>query len=155
MRPGWSRQQWLQEQPSVAVVARDRSGEYREAVTSGAPQALQVADRWHLVQAVERYLTRRYSSLNRLPSPETAVALSSSDLGQRRRYANNPESEELHNLREIQRQERFMAVKARRQQGAYTTEIAREFQLSRKTVSLWTNSEHCRPIAGGDSSGFA
>lgn len=146
-------QQWLQEQSSVAIVARDRSGEYREAATSGAPQALQVADRWHLVQnlrqAVERYLTRRYSSLNRLPSPEIAFAPSSSSLGQRRRYANNPEREELHNLREIQRQERFMAVKARHQQGAYTTEIAREFQLSRKTVSLWTNSEALPPDSRG------
>lgn len=146
-------QQWLQKQPSVAVVTRDRSGEYWEAATSGAPRAIQVADRWHLVQNLrqeaERYLARRYPSLNRLSSPETAVAPSSSGLRQRRRYANNPKREELHNLREIQRQERFMAVKTHRHQGAYTAQIAREFQLSRKTVTLWTNSEALLPDSRG------
>ncbi len=145
--------QWLQEQSSVVVVARDRSGEYREAVASGAPQAIQVADRWHLVknlrEAIERYLTRRYASLNRLPVSETVMVTSVTSLGQRRRYSNNPERVALHNLRESQRQERYTAVKEHHTQGAYTAEIAQEFSLSRKTVSLWTKSESLAPDSRG------
>jgi transposase len=39
---------WFEKHPSVEIVSRDRSSEYAAAIRKGAPQALQVADRWHL-----------------------------------------------------------------------------------------------------------
>ena len=42
--PGW------RQHPSIAVIARDRASIYTEAIAQGAPQAQQVADRWHLTQ---------------------------------------------------------------------------------------------------------
>ena len=65
---------WLRRHPRVAIVARDRSTEYARAVTAAAPEAVQVADRWHLLlnmrQAVERWLARCHGRLRRLPMPE-------------------------------------------------------------------------------------
>ncbi len=41
---------WLRRYPAIRIVARDRAGVYAEAATKGAPQATQVADRFHLLQ---------------------------------------------------------------------------------------------------------
>lgn len=41
---------WLAEHPEIRVVSRDRGGGYGRAATQGAPQVMQVADRWHLME---------------------------------------------------------------------------------------------------------
>lgn len=64
---------WLRRRPQIDVIARDRSTEYARAATHGAPMAVQVADRWHLLlnmrQALERWLARAHAWLRRLPTP--------------------------------------------------------------------------------------
>ena len=71
---------WLRRRPRVALITRDRSTEYARAATAAAPQAVQVADRWHLLlnarQRTERYLAGVYGRLRQLPAGAGAPAAS-------------------------------------------------------------------------------
>jgi len=69
---------WLRAHPGVEVIARDRASDYARGATEGAPDAIQVADRFHLLcnlrEALNRYLQRITPALRRvLASPEAAV----------------------------------------------------------------------------------
>ena len=52
---------WLRDHPGVEVVSRDRSPTYKSAISEGAPEAIQVADRFHLVENLSEVLEKTLS----------------------------------------------------------------------------------------------
>ncbi len=57
---------WMGAHPEIKLVSRDRGGDYASAVASGAPQAIQCADRFHLLknlgEALEGLLARHLAA---------------------------------------------------------------------------------------------
>jgi transposase len=150
-------QEWLEKHPTIEIVTRDRSGEYRDAINKALPEAVQVADRWHLlknlVKVMQRYFSRHRKGVRQLvvEAVETGE-VEQADLNiteKYRRYSPGPSREALHGARHEEREALFAAVKARHAEGVYTTDIADEFDLSRQTVSKWINSETLPPDGRG------
>lgn len=76
---------WLKAHPGVEVVSRDRSPTYAAAITEGAPVAIQVADRFHLLlnvrEALEKVMTRQNRLLRSrsLAAPPSTAASAEND----------------------------------------------------------------------------
>lgn len=67
-REGKTLEDWFRDHPGVELVTRDRSSVYANAITTACPNAVQVADRWHLLanlsEVVERFLDTQRANMN-------------------------------------------------------------------------------------------
>ena len=52
---------WLQDRPGIEIISRDRSGAYADGAARGAPDAMQVADRFHLTRNLGEVLDRCFN----------------------------------------------------------------------------------------------
>ena len=128
-------QVWLQQQPRVRVISRDRGGTYAEGAQLGSPAARQVADRfhlfWNLSTALERALEdRRHQLLLATPAPPQAEAPGSLEVHKTRQQAWQPE-------RRQRRLERYEEVIKLYRQGCSQKKISESLHLERKTVRRW------------------
>ncbi len=68
---------WLKARPEVEIVSRDRASAYSDAAKRGAPQDVQIADRFHLLQnatgVFEKTLRRNYKALRAVLQPAETV----------------------------------------------------------------------------------
>ncbi len=148
--------EWLQAHPTVQVVSRDRAGAYADGARQGAPDAMQVADRFHLfcnlTQALRRLLERLSQTLQRL-RPRDAVGASHDVGGPDANHAAGPNlpshatkgrenqavavAPEQGSTQPSKRKVLFEAVKAAYSRGIGKIAIAREFGIDRRTVRKW------------------
>lgn len=150
---------WLKEHPGVEVVTRDRSSIYADGITRGAPEAVQVADRFHLLmnlrEALEGVVARQYARLDLPPTsapgmtaeegsrvdetsdrvnvlPERpAVLAAEPDIPRRAR------DEQCSAANRAARRARYAEVVALHQCGLTQKAIAVRLELHPKTIRRW------------------
>jgi transposase len=131
---------WLRAHPGAEVICRDRAGAYAEGARDGAPDALQVADRWHLwhnlAEHVEKAVARHRSCLappEPEPGPGSAAAGDpASDLARAAAAAAAERTEQ--SVLASRTRDRYEQVQALRAQGKGIKPIMRDLGLAKETV---------------------
>ncbi len=127
--------EWLQAHPGIEVIVRDRGGAYADAARRGAPNAVQVADRFHLVQNVGAALDEVVRSRSRrneiervhVETAEPLVAPTAPPLPP------GPAQQKARAAR-VRRVARWESARALHAEGRSLLAIARQLGINRKTV---------------------
>lgn len=137
--------EWLRQRPGVEVVARDRSTEYARAAAIGAPKAVQVADRWHLLanmrQAVERWLHTIHARLRRLPALSADVAAVPTPPRRDQAFRRTGSERAARAESSTRWQARYDEVRRRHATGEPLLAISRVMGLARATVRKFARAE--------------
>jgi transposase len=121
---------WLRDHPGIEVLSRDRSKTYKQAMDMGAPEAIQVADRFHLLHNLEELLESclsgqkaalqaveaAYYGQVSLPPPLPSLRQQKRQASRERRYENYQQTHQL------------------RQAGQTITAIAQALGIGKRTV---------------------
>ncbi len=135
---------WLRQRPGIEIVARDRAGAYADGIRQGAPNAVQVADRWHLLRnlgdAVRAVVDRCHGEIGRAarqfqaqsiepePDPVSPPQDASMTL-----TASQQRSQDVQGRRHA----RYQQAAQLRAAGASISRIAAVVGTERKTVRGW------------------
>ncbi len=132
---------WLSDHPGIDVVVRDRAGAYADGIRSGAPEAVQVTDRWHLLRnlgdALARVFDRHHGDLRM--AADTAVERVQ-DTQPAPDVSSAPAAETQTPDRHGVRRDRFNEAMALHGQGWSARRIARAVGANRQTVQGWLRS---------------
>jgi transposase len=131
---------WLREHPGVEIICRDRGGNYAEGARSGAPDAVQVADRFHLWanlgEAVEKTVISHRSCLPEpVPTEEETQAIPAALVV----------PDPLRNVDDegrlaVRKRERYAAVQALVVAGNSLNSISRQTGLCFRTVQRYAQA---------------
>lgn len=138
---------WLRTHPEIQIITRDRASCYANGASAGAPQAVQVADRFHLMQnlrhALVRMLERRYREIRSVardvaasrqpPNPDTNAGAAPAC----KREHRLPRSPPLREVRRTRRLERYQQVVELHRQGVSQRVIGKRLGIHRETVGRY------------------
>ncbi len=124
---------WLKRHPEVEVISRDRCGLYAQAARQGAPQAKQVADRFHIVQNLRQAIEEQMNLHGRATGRallSDADNITAAGRLLKSRLAHRTSREEI-----------FTTIHALRNQGLSCSEFGRHTGYPRRSIAKWLQFE--------------
>ncbi len=140
---------WLQTRPTVAVVSRDRGANFADGAARGAPHAVQVADRFHvlknLVEALQQVLGREQALLNAAAhAAQFSGSLDAHGLMCSSRVRGDTAPRQRTRAEaQARRQLRFAACRRLHAEGKRVREIVAELHMGPNTVRRFLRTEMC------------
>jgi transposase len=147
---------WLERHQGVEVICRDRAGCYAEGARRGAPAAIQVADRWHLLHNLSEAVAKVAAGHRRCLQP-ARPADTDGDCDPLQDHASATATAAAERPREVNRDEGYMAQRTRARHadvhallakgiGVYV--IARQLTLDPKTVQRYAATADVETLIG-------
>lgn len=148
---------WLQQHPEVEIISRDRGDDMIRGATAGAPQATQVADRWHLLRnlldalkgTVDRHQADIRAAVDLVDRPEqphdAGGGPAAADPATAAARVAGPEQRQA---RRAQRLACYEQVRALHNQGLSRRQIAEYLRIDRSTVRRFMNTDTFPERAG-------
>ena len=137
---------WLRTHPSIEFISRDRAGSYADGAREGAPRAVQVADRWHLLknlsEAVERFMGSHHHLVRQAAKNVAEMQLIDHWLdtgGSVAMLSSRDEGEKL--ARRQKRYARYLEVIGLHNRGLSERNIARALSINRATVRKFIHAK--------------
>jgi len=129
---------WLGRHPSVAIIARDRASVYAGGIRQGAPEAVEVADRWHLLRNVGdalRAAVQRHHRAVRAAAGAIATELAEAPADEPAAGTTKLAAE--HQLHRDQRRAHYADMQRLHAAGVPPRLIAPGLGVSKRTVERW------------------
>ena len=132
---------WLAKHGTPEIISRDRGSGYAEAARRGAPDAIQVADRFHLLQgltdALEKVFLHHRSALKAARVEASPPVEQEEEMYRGKRQVSRTGQEQAETVRQERQGEkvaRSHQIRTLHDLGVGITEIARQVGVSRKMV---------------------
>ena len=130
---------WFQHHPDIELISRDRASEYALAASKGAPQAVQVADRWHVLknlrEALEILLTHHLTTYQKKKT-QAMTTEPGSGIPEKQPIRSSQQAH-IQQIHREERQAKYEQVLALLKQGMTHRAIADQVGIGLTTIQNW------------------
>ncbi len=138
---------WLKQHPHIEIISRDRCGSFAQGAREGAPQARQIADRFHILQnlreAIQAQLSRVAGASARPLLPADADDEHGAMISRRSRDKHGGAEHRCltRMANQRSRQATFERVRTLRRDGKSVSDIVRQTGFDRRTIAKWIRAD--------------